>query len=95
MLEIMEASSHEVRTMLNEPKDADALRATILETQVNAALSGHDLGPDERVDNEAGGHEARCRIGNCNPKPGRYQLSDLLFVGAQVIKVGRHVEILL
>ena len=39
-------------------------REAILESQVNAALAGHDLGPFEPVDNEAGrGWQARCR--NC------------------------------
>jgi hypothetical protein len=30
----------------------DQARAAILESQVNAALSGHDLGPFEEVDPE-------------------------------------------
>jgi hypothetical protein len=34
------------------------LRESILETQVDAALAGHDLGPFERVEN---GYQARCR----------------------------------
>ncbi len=36
---------------------------TILEVQVEAALSGHDLGPFEPVDTITGGYEARCRRG--------------------------------
>lgn len=38
----------------NEP----ALRESILELQVDAALAGHDLAPFERVEN---GYQARCR----------------------------------
>jgi hypothetical protein len=36
-------------------------RAAILETQVNAALAGHDIGPFEPVDPEIGGYQAACR----------------------------------
>ena len=39
-------------------------KQSILEIQVNAALSGHDLGPFEPVEVLTGGYEARCR--NCN-----------------------------
>jgi hypothetical protein len=42
-------------------KDA---KESILEIQVNAALSGHDLGPFEPVEVLTGGYEARCR--RCN-----------------------------
>jgi hypothetical protein len=41
-----------------EPKES------ILEIQVNAALTGHDLGPFEPVEVLTGGYEARCR--KCN-----------------------------
>ena len=42
--------------------DCQAAREAILEAQVNAALSGHDLGEFEPVDSLAGGCEARyCR----------------------------------
>jgi hypothetical protein len=36
-------------------------RAAILESQVNAAMQGHDLGPFEPVDPEIGGYQAACR----------------------------------
>jgi len=39
-------------------KDA---KESILEIQVNATLSGHDLGPFEPVVVLTGGYEARCR----------------------------------
>ena len=42
-------------------KDA---KESILSIQVDAALSGHDLGPFEPVEVLTGGYEARCR--NCN-----------------------------
>lgn len=39
-----------------------ALSKSILEIQVNAALSGHDLAPFERVtDRATGGYQVRCR----------------------------------
>lgn len=42
--------------------DNQTAREAILECQANAALGGHDLGPFEPVDNEAGrGWSARCR----------------------------------
>ena len=40
------------------------LRESLLKIQVNAALSGHDLGPFEPVEVLTGGYEARCR--KCN-----------------------------
>jgi hypothetical protein len=46
------------------PKGAKSndLREVILECQVNAALSGHDLGPFEPVQNQiADGWQAKCR----------------------------------
>ena len=39
-------------------------RESVLEIQVNATLSGHDLGPFEPVEVLTGGYEARCR--NCS-----------------------------
>jgi len=40
----------------------DDTREAILEAQVNAALSGHDIGPFEEVtDRINGGYEAHCR----------------------------------
>jgi len=39
-------------------KDA---KESILSIQVDAALSGHDLGPFEPVEVLTGGYEARCR----------------------------------
>ncbi len=41
-----------------------AAKESILAIQVNAALSGHDLGPFEPVEVLTGGYEARCR--KCN-----------------------------
>ena len=42
--------------------DADAqLREAILESQVEAALQGHEIGPFEPVDTMSGGYEAGCR----------------------------------
>jgi hypothetical protein len=43
---------------MHPQRDEPALRESILELQVNAALAGHDLGPFERVEN---GYQARCR----------------------------------
>jgi hypothetical protein len=36
-------------------------KAATLEAQVNAALSGHDIGPFEPVDPRIGGWQAECR----------------------------------
>ena len=44
--------------------DKNNAKESILEIQVDAALSGHDLGPFEPVAVLTGGYEARCR--NCN-----------------------------
>ena len=42
-----------------------AVRESILEIQVNAALAGHDLGPFEQVKTfEGAGYQAKCR--RCN-----------------------------
>ncbi len=46
------------------PDDSADLKASLLEIQVNAALSGHDLGPFEPVEVLTGGYEARWR--KCN-----------------------------
>jgi hypothetical protein len=43
---------------------SDDAREAILEAQVNASLAGHDLGPSEPVDNEAGWMNAMWRNGN-------------------------------
>jgi len=43
----------------------ESAKGAILETQVNAALSGHDIGPFEPVETfEGAGYQARCR--RCN-----------------------------
>ena len=41
--------------------DGAQARESILESQVNAALAGHDIGPFEDVDTTAGGYQAACR----------------------------------
>ena len=40
---------------------SQASKESILAIQVDAALSGHDLGPFEPVEVLTGGYEARCR----------------------------------
>ena len=40
---------------------AKEARESILEIQVNAALTGHDLGPFEQLDTVTGGYQAECR----------------------------------
>ena len=37
------------------------VKTAILEIQINASLSGHDLGPSEPVDTVSGGYEVYCR----------------------------------
>jgi hypothetical protein len=44
------------RRMLTE-----SAKGAILEVQVNATLSGHDIGPFEPVDTITGGYQAVCR----------------------------------
>jgi hypothetical protein len=44
--------------MMTRKSEDAPLRESILETQVNAALAGHDLGSFERVEK---GYQARCR----------------------------------
>jgi hypothetical protein len=39
----------------------ESAKGAILEAQVNAALSGHDIGPFEPVDTVTGGYQAVCR----------------------------------
>jgi hypothetical protein len=44
-------------------EDGSALKDSILEIQVNAALAGHDLGPFDPVESsfEGAGYQAECR----------------------------------
>jgi hypothetical protein len=39
----------------------ESAKGAILEVQVNATLSGHDIGPFELVDPRIGGWQAECR----------------------------------